>query len=178
MRRSGIVPIRPVPDTCWGILRDVAGQPKKRAVARSRKPAPRTGADALAAQLRELGVEVVFGIPGVHNLAIFDALERADVRIVLVRHEQASVYAADGYARASGRLGVAITTTGPGAANAVGAMGEARASRVPLVHISTQVETKMLEGRSGRFSLHESPHQREMMDGVSVWSGTVARAEA
>ncbi|MCA1830678.1 MAG: thiamine pyrophosphate-binding protein, partial [Actinobacteria bacterium] len=70
------------------------------------------------------------------------------------------------------------TTTGPGAANTAGAMGEARASRSPVLHISTQVESRLLEGRGGRFSLHESPHQRELMDAVSVWTATVARAEA
>jgi thiamine pyrophosphate-dependent acetolactate synthase large subunit-like protein len=137
-----------------------------------------TGAHVLVSQLQSLGVEVVFGIPGIHNLAIFDALRDSSVRVVLVRHEQTAVYAADGYARATGRLGVAITTTGPGAANTAGAMGEARASRSPLLHISTQIASAALAGRTGRFGLHESPHQRELMDAVSVWSASVARADA
>ncbi|MGZ6491936.1 MAG: thiamine pyrophosphate-binding protein [Actinomycetota bacterium] len=137
-----------------------------------------TGASALVAQLDALGVDVVFGIPGVHNLAIFEALDRSPIRTVLVRHEQTAVYAADGYARATGRLGVAVTTTGPGAANTAAAMGEAWSSRSPLLHISTQLESRLLEGKGGRWSLHESPHQRELMDAVARWSGTVAAAEA
>lgn len=164
--RSGIV-------TGWSILRIVARQGRTRPSARAS-----SGAEALVAQLEALGVEVVFGIPGVHNLAIFDALRRSPIRTILVRHEQTAAYAADGYARATGRLGVCVTTTGPGAANTAAAMGEARASRSPVLQVSTQVESRVLEGRSGRWSLHESPHQREMMDAVSVWSGTVARTEA
>jgi len=132
----------------------------------------------LVAQLEALGVDVVFGIPGVHNLAIFDALERSSIRTIIVRHEQTCIYAADGYARATGRLGVGITTTGPGAANTAAAMGEARYSRSPVLHISTQLESTLLEGRSGRWSLHENPHQRDMMDAVSRWSATVKTAEA
>src|SRR5438067_888497 len=136
------------------------------------------GADALVAQLEELGVEVVFGIPGVHNLAIFDALRRARIRTIVVRHEQTACYAADGYARATGRLGVCVTTTGPGAANAAAAMGEARASRSPVLHISTQVDSRILEGKTGRFSLHESPQQVELMSSVCQWAARVSRAEA
>jgi len=74
-----------------------------------------TGADAVVAQLDAAGVEVVFGLPGVHNLALWDALRRSEIRLVGVRHEQTAAYAADGYARATGRMGVALTTTGPSA---------------------------------------------------------------
>jgi len=123
-------------------------------------------------------VEVVFGLPGVHNLAIFDALSRSPIRTILVRHEQTAAYAADGYARATGRLGVCITTTGPGAANTAAAMGEARASRSPVLHISTQIESRLLAGRSGRWSLHESSHQKDLMDAVARWAASVSRAEA
>jgi thiamine pyrophosphate-dependent acetolactate synthase large subunit-like protein len=137
-----------------------------------------TGAEALVAQLEELDVQVVFGIPGVHNLAIFDALRRSAIRTIVVRHEQTAGYAADGYARATGRLGVCVTTTGPGAANAAAAMGEARASRSPVLHISTQVESRILDGKTGRFSLHESPQQVELMAAVCNWSARVARPEA
>jgi acetolactate synthase-1/2/3 large subunit len=136
------------------------------------------GAEALVAELQELGVEVVFGIPGVHNLAIFDALRRGSIRTIVVRHEQTAGYAADGYARATGALGVCVTTTGPGAANAAAAMGEARASRSPVLHISTQVESRILEGKTGRFSLHESPDQDDLMAAVCNWSARVARPEA
>lgn len=137
-----------------------------------------TGADGAVQQLEALGVTVVFGIPGVHNLALFEALDRSPIRVVLVRHEQTAVYAADGYARSTGRLGVAITTTGPGAANTAGAMGEARAARSPVLHLSTQLPTALLAGRSGRGGLHESPQQRELMAAVGTWSERVSTAAA
>ncbi len=150
---------------------------KKAAAKRASAPTP-TGAQVLIAQLEVLGVEVVFGIPGVHNLSIFDALRRSSIRTVLVRHEGTAAYAADGYARATGRLGVCVTTTGPGAANAAAAMGEARAARSPVLHISTQIESRLLEGKGGRWSLHESPRQQQLMGAVAIWSASVARAEA
>lgn len=139
---------------------------------------PTRGADALVAELTALGIDAVFGIPGVHNLAVFDALRASAIRTVLVRHEQTCVYAADGYARATGRIAVALTTTGPGAANTAGAMGEALASRSPVLHIATQVDSRVLAGRTGRGALHESPRQRALMESVSVWAATVSRAEA
>jgi len=149
--------------------------------ARSRRSPGKTGtsgATALVEQLEALGVDRAFGIPGVHNLAIFDALRRSSIRTILVRHEQTAVFAADGFARATGRVAAAITTTGPGAANTAAAMGEARASRSPVLHISTQIETRLLLGRGGKWSLHESATQRELMEAVSVWSAHVARADA
>ena len=124
-------------------------------------------------------MQVVFGIPGVHNLPIFNALSASKtIRTVVVRHEQTAGYAADGYARATGMLGVCITTTGPGAANTAAAMGEARMARSPVLHISTQLDTRSLEGRSGRFQLHESPDQLELMRSVTRWAGRVQREDA
>ena len=73
-----------------------------------------TGAASAVAALERAGVEVAFGLPGVHNLALWRALGESPIRLVGVRHEQTAAYAADGYARATGRLGVALTTTGPG----------------------------------------------------------------
>ncbi|MHB8511172.1 MAG: thiamine pyrophosphate-binding protein [Actinomycetota bacterium] len=146
----------------------------------SSKPSkPQTAADALVAQLEAIGVEVLFGIPGVHNLPIFDALSRSKkIRTIVVRHEQTAGYAADGYARATGKLGVCITTTGPGAANTAAAMGEARMARSPVLHISTQLDVRSLEGRTGRFQLHESPDQLELMRSVTRWAGRVQREDA
>ena len=66
-----------------------------------------TGAQAVVQALEELGVEVAFGLPGVHNLALWRELDRSPIRLVGVRHEQTAAYAADGYARVGGRLGVA-----------------------------------------------------------------------
>jgi thiamine pyrophosphate-dependent acetolactate synthase large subunit-like protein len=90
-----------------------------------------TGGDLLARGLGDAGVDIAFGLPGVHNLAAWKALASSDVRLVGVRHEQTAAYAADGYARATGRVGVALTTTGPAAANTLGAVGEAWAPGSP-----------------------------------------------
>src|SRR5919112_2692481 len=102
-----------------------------------------SGAQLLVAGLEAAGVDVVFGLPGVHNLAAWEALRESPIRLIGVRHEQAAVYAADGYARATGRVGVALVTTGPGAANTLGACGEAWASRSPVVVIATDVPTRL-----------------------------------
>src|SRR4051812_46407363 len=95
-----------------------------------------TGAQLLVDLLRERDVEICFGLPGVHNLALWEALRKSPIRLVGVRHEQAAAYAADGYARATGRLGVALTTTGPGAANTLGAVGEAGAPAPPRLLVA------------------------------------------
>ena len=119
----------------------------------------RTGAQLLVAGLEAAGVDVVFGLPGVHNLAAWDALRDSPIRLVGVRHEQAAVYAADGYARASGRLGVALVTTGPGAANTLGATGEAWASRSPVLVVATDIPTTLRMRGVHRGVLHECTDQ-------------------
>jgi thiamine pyrophosphate-dependent acetolactate synthase large subunit-like protein len=121
-----------------------------------------TGAEAIVAQLEDAGVEVCFGLPGVHNLALWEALRESPIRLVGVRHEQAAAYAADGYARASGRLGVALTTTGPGAANTLGAVGEAWASRTPILVIATDIPSGLRRPGVYRGVLHETSGQAEM----------------
>jgi acetolactate synthase-1/2/3 large subunit len=118
-----------------------------------------TGADAVAAALRAGGCDVVFGVPGVHNLALWPACARAGIRVVGARHEQGAAYAADGYARVTGRPGVAIVTTGPGAANTLAAVGEAWAARTPLVIIASDVATSIRRAGVYRGSLHESIDQ-------------------
>jgi len=134
-------------------------------------------ADAVVQYLTSIGVDVAFGIPGVHNLELFRALDDSGIRTIVTRHEQAAAYAADGYARATGRLGVCISTTGPGVANTAAAMGEARASRSPVLHIATQVDSRTLAGKSGRGVLHKSPDQLQLMASVCV-SATRARTAA
>src|SRR5215212_207504 len=121
-----------------------------------------TGAGLAVAALERAGVEVAFGLPGVHNLALWRALGASPIRLVGVRHEQTAAYAADGYARASGRLGVALTTTGPGAANTLAAVGEAWASRQPIVVIATDIPTKARRPGVWRGSLHEATDQAAM----------------
>ena len=121
-----------------------------------------TGAQVIVAQLEHAGVEVCFGLPGVHNLALWEALRDSDIRLVGVRHEQAAAYAADGYARSSGRLGVALTTTGPGAANTLGAVGEAWAARSPILVIATDIPSTLRQPGVYRGILHETTDQAAM----------------
>jgi acetolactate synthase-1/2/3 large subunit len=100
-----------------------------------------TVAGRLLDQLTQAGVEVVFGLPGVHNLPFWQAAAQSPTtrpRIIGVRHEQAAMYAADGLARATGGVGVALTTTGPGAANAVAAFGEADQCASPALLIASE----------------------------------------
>jgi thiamine pyrophosphate-dependent acetolactate synthase large subunit-like protein len=127
----------------------------------------RTGAQLLVAGLEAAGVDVVFGLPGVHNLAAWEALRESPIRLVGVRHEQAAVYAADGYARANGRLGVALVTTGPGAANTLGATGEAWASRSPVLVVATDIPTTLRMRGVHRGVLHECTDQPAMFAPVT-----------
>ena len=97
-----------------------------------------------------------------HNLALWEALRDSRIRLVGVRHEQAAAYAADGYARATGKLGVALTTTGPGAANTLGAVGEAWASRSPVLVIATDIPSSLRRPGVYRGVLHETTDQAAM----------------
>lgn len=127
---------------------------------------PHTGGDAAVDALEWCGVEVLFGIPSVHNLPTYDALgRRGTIRAITVRHEQAAAGAADGYARVSGRLGAFITSTGPGAANAMGGLLEAYVSGSPVLHLTGQIESGYLD--RGRGFLHEVPDQPGMLGSLS-----------
>src|SRR4051794_25165958 len=128
---------------------------------------PATGADVLVSALESLGVEAVFGLPGVHNLAAWEALRESPIRLIGVRHEQAAVYAADGFARATGRLGVALVTTGPGAANTLAAVGEAWASHSPVLVIATDIPTTIRQAGVHRGALHECADQPAMFAPVT-----------
>ena len=113
-----------------------------------------SGGEWLVEALVGQGVGTVFGIPGVHNLAIYEALRRRPaVRHILARHEQGAAFMADGYARASGRPGVALVTSGPAALNTLTPLGEAYTDSSPVLVIATNVERRLLE--TGRGTLHE-----------------------
>ncbi len=104
-----------------------------------------SGAEILVQALTDLGVEVVFGYPGGAVLPIYDALhQQSRIRHILVRHEQAAVHAAEGYARSSGKVGVVLVTSGPGATNAVTGITDALMDSVPLVVITGQVPTHLI----------------------------------
>ncbi len=119
-----------------------------------------------------VGTSTVFGLPGVHNLAFWSTAPGADLpTVVKVRHEQAAVYAADGFARTTGALGVALVTTGPGAANCVAAFGEASMARSPVLLVASEVATRTRSAGLAR-SLHESPDQAALFRSLakSAWS--------
>jgi acetolactate synthase-1/2/3 large subunit len=127
--------------------------------------ATRTTAGALAVQSLEAhGVDLVFGIPGTHNLAIYRALGASGIRHVTPRHEQGAGYAADGYARASGRPGVAIVTTGPAVMNAATAAAQAWSDSVPLLLLAPGMPLAHPAASTGY--LHEMLDQRLAMSGV------------
>ncbi|MBK8010614.1 MAG: biosynthetic-type acetolactate synthase large subunit [Deltaproteobacteria bacterium] len=106
---------------------------------------PITGAEILVRCLKQEGVEYLFGYPGGSVLHIYDALHaQEDVKHVLVRHEQAATHAADGYARATGRPGVVLVTSGPGVTNAVTGIATAHMDSIPMVIFSGQVPTALI----------------------------------
>ena len=102
------------------------------------------GADILMHCLQREGVEVVFGYPGGAVLPIYDALYDSPITHILVRHEQGAVHAADGYARASGKVGVCLATSGPGATNLVTGIATANMDSVPLVCLTGQVASTLI----------------------------------
>ncbi|OFW56176.1 MAG: acetolactate synthase, large subunit, biosynthetic type [Candidatus Solincola sediminis] len=103
-----------------------------------------SGAKALVKSLEDEGVEIVFGIPGGVVLPFFDALYDSKMRKVLTRHEQGAAHMADGYARATGRVGVCISTSGPGATNLVTGIANAYMDSIPMIAITGQVASHMI----------------------------------
>ncbi len=103
-----------------------------------------TGAQILMKMLKEEGVDTIFGYPGGAVIDIYDELSRTDFRHILVRHEQGAAHAADGYARASGKVGVCLVTSGPGATNAVTGIASAYIDSIPIVIITGQVPTHLI----------------------------------
>jgi acetolactate synthase-1/2/3 large subunit len=104
----------------------------------------KTGAKILVESLQREGVEIIFGYPGGVVLPIYDELYDSSLRHILVRHEQAAAHAADGYARASGRVGVCLATSGPGACNLVTGIATAYMDSIPIVALTGQVPTNLL----------------------------------
>ncbi|HEX5679861.1 MAG TPA: thiamine pyrophosphate-binding protein, partial [Desulfobacterales bacterium] len=100
-----------------------------------------TGAQILMTILKDENVDTLFGFPGGAVIDIYDELSRTDIRHILVRHEQGAVHAADGYARASGKVGVCLVTSGPGATNTVTGIASAYADSIPIVVLTGQVPT-------------------------------------
>jgi len=104
----------------------------------------RSGAEILLQTLRETGVQHIFGYPGANTLPVHDCLNESSIRHFLVRHEQAAAHAADGYARATGKVGVCMATSGPGATNLVTGIATAYMDSTPMIALTGQVTTNLL----------------------------------
>ena len=129
-----------------------------------------TGGQALVQALKAEGVEVIFGVPGTQNLPIFDALvDEPAIRLIANRHEQGSGYMADGYARASGRPGVVVTVSGPGALNAMPALGQAYSDSSPVLLVSSQVNAASLDRDAEDF--HQLRDAARVFQSVTKWQG-------
>ena len=111
-----------------------------------------TGADLLVQSLFDAGVRLIFGMPGSHTVALYDAIQRhGGIRTVLMRNEQAAAFAADGYARATGLPGVVCTTAGPGGTNALTGVAEAWGDSAPVLLLSGQVNHDRLHQECGNY---------------------------
>ena len=134
----------------------------------------RTGGSLVAESLEAVGAEVAFGVPGIHALAIWEGLRTSPVRAVGLRTELDAGFAADGYARTSGRPAPLLLSTGPGALISLAALMEAASAHVPVVAIASQIPGGLI-GR-GRGFLHELPDQRASFAPVVKWTARAATA--
>jgi acetolactate synthase-1/2/3 large subunit len=135
-----------------------------------------TGGEAVYETLRALGVEHVFGIVSVHNIPIYDAILRGGgITPISVRHEQGALHAADGYARTTGKLGVAITSTGPGVTNSMTGLFEAGFASSPVLMITGQIDSAYYG--KGKGFLHEAESQLAMLRTITGRTESVRRPE-
>ncbi|MFS4583561.1 5-guanidino-2-oxopentanoate decarboxylase [Phaeobacter sp. C3_T13_0] len=137
--------------------------------------AGQTVGEALVGELAARGVRHVFGIPGVHTVELYRGLGQSDLRHITPRHEQGAGFMADGYARVSGRPGVAFVITGPGVTNLLTPMAQARADSVPMLVVSGVNESRSLGRQLGH--LHELPDQHALAKLVALNSEHVSAAE-
>ena len=135
-----------------------------------------TGAQLLVESLLAEGVETLFGIPGVGTLAVYDAfIDKPELRHIEVRHEQSAVFMADGYARASGEVGVAFTSNGPGALNTITAMATAHNDSVPVLHLVSENPPEVR--RKGKGHFHDISDQFGIFRPVSGHAAQVVLAD-
>lgn len=137
---------------------------------------PYIGGELLAECLQGLGVDVVFGLPGVHALAAWEGLRRRGMRSLVSRTEMSAGFAADGYARVSGRPAVLLLSTGPGALNSLTALMEAASAHVPVVAIVSQIPGELI-GR-GRGYLHELRDQLASFAPIVKWTARATSHES
>lgn len=139
--------------------------------------ARRNGGDLVVETLTALGATTVFGIPGQHALGLFDALSRSSLSFVSSRVENNSAFAADGFSRATGEVGVLFLSTGPGALTALAGLQEAYATGVPIVVVASQIPEAGLGGRR-KGMLHQLDEQRAAAAQVTKSQRTVHRSAA
>ncbi|WP_201558129.1 5-guanidino-2-oxopentanoate decarboxylase [Psychrobacter sp. 72-O-c] len=135
-----------------------------------------TCGELLVEWLQYYGVETVFGIPGVHTVELYRGLPNTNIRHVTPRHEQGAGFMADGYYRASGKIGVCFIITGPGMTNIMTAMAQAAADSIPMLVISSV--NKIDNTGSGEGHLHELHDQQGMVSKVALFSKTIWQPEA
>ena len=137
-----------------------------------------TGGQAIIDSLKAQGVDTVFGIISIHNLDLFDSMfgSQDSLNFVGGRLELGCGFMADGYSRATGKPGILITSTGPGAADSMGAMGEAYFSGSPILEITTNVEQEFIG--SGKLSTHETKNQLGMFEAVTDWNAMITQIES
>ena len=135
-----------------------------------------TCGELLVQWLEYYGVETVFGIPGVHTVELYRGLPNTDIRHVTPRHEQGAGFMADGYYRASGKVGVCFIITGPGMTNIMTAMAQALADSIPMLVISSV--NKVQDTGSGEGHLHELHDQQGMVSKVALMSKTIWQPES
>ena len=128
----------------------------------------------ISLMLKDRGVEVIFGIPGVHNQEMYRGIEEAGITHVLARHEQGAGFMADGYARATGKPGIVFVITGPGLCNAMTPMGQAYSDSVPMLVISSCLD----ETAARKGQLHQMKDQEAAAATVCDWSHTALSAGA
>ena len=127
-----------------------------------------TGGEALAKSLTLNKVEVIFGLPGVQLYHALDGLSKEkQIKFITTRHEQATTYMADGYSRASGKIGVAMVVPGPGLQNASAGIGTAYSASSPILVISGQIERESIGKDQGK--LHEVKDQMDTIAPVTKW---------
>ena len=135
-----------------------------------------TCGELLVQWLEHYGVETVFGIPGVHTVELYRGLPNTNIRHITPRHEQGAGFMADGYYRASGKVGVCFIITGPGMTNIMTAMAQAAADSIPMLVISSV--NKIENTGSGEGHLHELPDQQGLVSKVALFSKTIWQPEA
>src|SRR5919198_4473428 len=135
-----------------------------------------TGGEALVQQLVREGARVVFGLPGVQLYGAIAALrDEPGIRFITPRHEQATTYMADGYARAGGGIGTALVVPGPGLQNASAGIGTAYAASSPILVVSGQIERDLIGVNRGM--LHEVNDQMDTIRPVTKWAARILKPQ-